>query len=153
MVPPCRAGRAALRIQMSASWGDQCLGGEASLGAPPQSSRRRPWNGSCLRAKDWRGGQGWDPCSGGPGLLWLCLSAHALPWRFLSLLTLSLRPLPDRCFPTGPAQPAFPERGGPEGVARFHLSPFPATANLWLPGGPALTQSVGPPEPLGEWAV
>lgn len=63
------------------------------------------------QSKGLEGWAGLDPRSGGPGLLWLCLSAHAsLGASFL--LTLSLRPF-TAASPTGPAQPAFPERGGP----------------------------------------
>lgn len=43
--------------------------------------------------------------------------------------------------------------GAPGGVARFHLSPFPPAASLWLPGGPVLTQSVGRQSPSGSGRV
>lgn len=135
---------------MSASWGDQCLGSEASLGHPTEQQEEAvEW--ILPQSKDWRVGV--DPRSGGPGLLWLCLSAHALPWRFLSLLTLSLRPFQTAASPTGPASSLLsPEREAPEGVAMPPVTFSPATANLWLPGGPALTQSVVARAPR-EWAV
>lgn len=80
--------------------------------------------------KGLEGGQGWDPRSGSPGLVWLRVSARALPWHFLSLCALNLLPFRP-LLPTGPARASacFPRTWRRLGVWHvftchlFHLRP------------------------------
>lgn len=134
---------------MSASWGDQCLGSEASLGHPTEQQEE---------AVEWilpqsKGLEGWaglgSPLWGsGPPLALLVCPCPPLVLPFSACSELAA--LQTAASPQG--QPSLLSQNveAPEGVARFHLSPFPATANLWLPGGPALTQSVGRQSPSGS---
>lgn len=112
--PPCRAGRAALQIQVSASWGDQCLRRGFLRGTHRATGGGRGMDPASEQGLE--GGQGWDPTLGvGPPLALLVCPCP--PWPFPFSAHSELAALQTAASPQG--QPSLLSQNveAPEGVA------------------------------------